>query len=144
MSTKLSVRHGSQVACKDCSLNSLCLPIALKIDDIEELDKIIKRGRPLKKGEHLFLEGDPFTSVYAVRSGGLKTYTSTNEGEEQITGFHLPSELVGMSGVDTDLYPVSAQAIETTMVCEIPFDRLQELADGFPQLQRQLMCILSK
>ncbi|CAM3669318.1 fumarate/nitrate reduction transcriptional regulator Fnr [Parendozoicomonas haliclonae] len=144
MASKLNVRHASQVACRDCSLSPLCLPLALKIEDIDELDEIIKRGRPLKKGEHLFLEGDPFHSVFAVRSGALKTYTSTNEGEEQITGFYLPSELVGLSGLDTDAYPVSAQAIETTMVCEIPFEKLEKLADTHPALRRQLMRVMSK
>ena len=72
--------------------------LALSIKDIDQLDHIIKRGRPLKKGEHLFLEGDPFASVFAVRSGAIKTYTATNEGEEQITSFYLPSEILGLSG----------------------------------------------
>lgn len=140
-----NIRQTSNVSCKDCSLSPLCLPLALRFEeDIVGLDQIIKRGRPLKKGEHLLLEGDSFASVFAVRSGSLKTYTSTNEGEEQITGFHLPSELVGLSGVDTDAYPVSAQAMETTMVCEIPFDKLEELAGDHPQLRRQLMCVMSK
>lgn len=144
MTSKPTVKQLNQVACKDCALQPLCLPIALNTEDIDLLDKIIKRGRPLRKGEHLFLEGDKFASIYAVRSGALKTYTSTNDGDEQITGFHLPSELVGMSGVDSDAYPVSAQAIETTTVCEIPFDRLDELAESLPELRRQLMRIMSK
>ncbi|OQX34227.1 MAG: transcriptional regulator FNR [Oceanospirillales bacterium LUC14_002_19_P2] len=144
MVSKLNVRQVTHVACRDCSLSQLCLPLALKIEDIDELDRIIKRGRPLKKGEHLFLEGDPFHSVYAVRSGALKTYTATNEGEEQITGFYLPSELVGLSGLDTEAYPVSAQAIETTMVCEIPFDRLEKLSDDYPELRRQLMRVMCR
>ena len=144
MTSKPSVRQPSHVACRDCSLSSLCLPLALNLKDIDQLDQIIKRGRPLKKGEHLFLEGDPFLSVYAVRSGAIKTYTATNEGEEQITSFYLPSEILGLSGMDTDTYPVSAQAMETTMVCEIPFDQLESLSDQFPELRRHLMRLMSK
>ncbi|WP_426416831.1 fumarate/nitrate reduction transcriptional regulator Fnr [Aestuariirhabdus sp. LZHN29] len=144
MSSKLNVKTVNSVACKECSLSSLCLPIALAIDEIDQLDDIIKRGRPLKKGEHLFLEGDPFTSIYAVRSGALKTYTSTNEGEEQITGFQLPSEILGLSGMDGDTYPVSSQAMETTMICEIPFEKLDELSDKLPKLQKQLMLLMSR
>lgn len=77
---------------------------------MDALDEIVKRGRPLKKGEFLFRQGDAFDSVYAVRSGALKTFSLSDGGEEQITGFHLPSELVGLSGMDTEIHPVSAQA----------------------------------
>jgi len=111
---------------------------------MEALDNIVKRGRPLKKGEMLFRQGDEFSSVFAIRSGALRTFSVTDGGEEQITGFHLPSELVGLSGMDTERYPVSAQTLETTSVCEIPFDRLDELSVMLPQLRRQLMRIMSR
>ncbi|WP_148054012.1 cyclic nucleotide-binding domain-containing protein, partial [Pseudomonas brassicacearum] len=100
--------------------------------------------RPLKKGEFLFRQGDTVDSVYAVRSGALKTFNRSDGGEEQLTGFHLPSELVGRSGMDTESHPVSAQARETTSVCEIPFDRLDELAIQLTQLRRQLMRVMSR
>jgi CRP/FNR family transcriptional regulator len=114
------------------------------MQDMDALDDIVKRGRPLKKGETLFRQGDSFASVFAVRSGALRTFSVTDNGEEQITGFHLPSELVGLSGMDTEAYPVTAQALETTSVCEIPFDRLDELSVLLPQLRRQLMRIMSR
>lgn len=133
-----------QVHCKDCSLAPLCLPISLNMQDLDTLDEIVKRGRPLKKGEVLFRQGEPFDSVFAVRSGTLRTFSVTDNGEEQITGFHLPSELVGLSGMDTETYPVTAQALETTSVCEIPFERLDELSMLLPQLRRQLMRIMSR
>ena len=94
--------------------------LSLNMQDMDALDDIVKRGRPLKKGETLFRQGDTFSSVFAVRSGALRTFSVTDGGEEQITGFHLPSELVGLSGMDTESYPVTAQALETTSVCEIP------------------------
>lgn len=144
MTSKLNVQQPSHVACRDCCLSSMCLPLALSIKYIDQLDRIIKRGHPLKKGEHLFLEGDPFSSIFAVRSGAIKTYAATNEGEEQITGFYLPSEILGLSGMDTDTYPVSAQAMETTMICEIPFEQLDTLAGQFPELSRYLMRLMSK
>ncbi len=133
-----------QAHCKDCSLITLCLPLSLEQGDIDLLDQIVKRSRPMKRGEFLFNQGDKFSSVFAVRSGSLKTFSVTDEGEEQITGFHLPSEVVGMSGMDNDVYPVSAQVLETTSICEIPFDRLDELAVTLPTLRRQLMRIMSR
>ena len=144
MSEPIKVRKQPQANCKDCSLSGLCLPLSLNMQDMESLDEIVKRGRPLKKGETLFRQGDAFNSVFAIRSGALRTFSVTDAGEEQITGFHLPSELVGLSGMDTETYPVSAQALETTSVCEIPFERLEELSVLLPQLRRQLMRIMSR
>ncbi|EJM58242.1 fumarate/nitrate reduction transcriptional regulator Fnr [Pseudomonas sp. GM48] len=144
MSEPVKQRAHSQAHCKDCSLAPLCLPLSLNLEDMDALDEIVKRGRPLKKGEFLFRQGDTFDSVYAVRSGALKTFGLSDTGEEQLTGFHLPSELVGLSGMDTEKHPVSAQALETTSVCEIPFERLDELALQLPQLRRQLMRVMSR
>ncbi len=79
-----------------------------------------------------------------MRSGALRTSSLSDAGEEQITGFHLPSELVGLSGMDTERYPVSARALETTTVCEIPFERLDELSEQLPQLRRQLLRVMSR
>lgn len=131
-------------ACKNCSLHPLCLPLALSIEDMDSLDAIIKRGRPVQKGEHLFYQGDEFNSIYAVRTGTIKTYTLTNEGEEQITGFHLASEMVGLESYDSVTYPSSAKALETSNVCEIPVDKLDELSGRMPQLRRQLIRLMSK
>lgn len=138
------LRTPLQAHCKDCSLITLCLPLSLDQSDIDLLDQIVKRSRPMKRGEFLFSQGDSFSSIFAVRSGSLKTFSITDEGEEQITGFHLPSEVIGMSGMDGDIYPVSAQALETTSICEIPFDRLEELSVRLPLLRRQLMRIMSR
>ena len=144
MKEPIRVRTTHQAHCNDCSLAPLCLPLSLNMEDVATLDAIVKRGRPLKKGEFLFRQGDHFNAIFAVRSGSLKTFSVTDIGEEQITGFHLPSELVGLAGMDTEAYPVSAQALETTSVCEIPFDRLDEIAIQLPQLRRQLMRVMSR
>jgi CRP/FNR family transcriptional regulator len=130
--------------CQNCSLSTLCLPIALADEDINKLDQIIERKKPLKKGEFLFRQGDTFNCVYAVRSGTLKTFNITSYGEEQITGFYCPSELVGLSGIDSNKYPVSAKALETTTVCEIPFTHLEDLSVQIPSLRHQLFRIMSR
>lgn len=144
MSGPIKARALHAVHCKDCSLAALCLPLSLDLSDMDALDSIVKRGRPLRKNELLFRQGDAFTSVFAVRSGALKTFSLTDDGQEQITGFHLPSELVGLCAVDGNTYPVSAQALETTSLCEIPFDRLDDLALQLPHLRRQLMRLMSR
>ena len=131
--------RGTQPHCQTCSLNALCLPLSLNDSDMERLDDIIRRGRPIQKGQLLFQQGEPFQSVFAVRTGALKTYTLASNGEEQITGFHLASELVGLAGYDNGNYPLTAKALETTTVCEIPLSQLESLADDLPDLRKQLM-----
>lgn len=133
-----------QAHCNTCSLSSLCLPVSLNMTEMERLDNIIEKSRPLKKGEHLFHQGDAFTSVYAIRAGSIKSYTITNDGEEQITGFYFPGELVGLSGLDHQTYPVSSKILETTTVCEIPFEHLDTLCGQLPELRRQVMRTMSK
>src|SRR5690606_7733418 len=88
--------RGTQPHCQTCSLNAFCLPLSLNDSDMELLDEIIRRGRPNMKGELLFQQGDTFQSVLAVRTGAMKTYTLASNGDAQITGFHLASELVGL------------------------------------------------
>jgi CRP/FNR family transcriptional regulator len=133
-----------KVACKDCNLFQLCLPVGIDAKELEELDSIIKRRRPLKRGEHLFHVGTPFQSIYAVRSGSIKTYSPTEDGHEQVTGFHLPGELLGLDAINLEHHPCAAKALETTSLCEIPFDRLEELSTHLPSLQHQLLKIMSK
>ena len=142
--TEGKLRSLQQVSCNTCSLSTLCLPVSLNMTEMERLDNIIEKSRPLKKGEHLFHQGSNFTNVYAIRAGTIKTYTITNEGEEQITGFYFPGELLGMSGFDSNEYPVSAKVLETTTVCEIPFERLDDLSGQLPELRRQLLRTMSK
>lgn len=133
-----------QIACEHCSLHQLCLPLNLGQEDMQALDQIIKRRRPLQRGEYLYQTGDTFNAIYAIRSGSLKTFTTTEDGQEQITGFHLPSELVGLDAITTDCHNCTARALETTSVCEIPFTRLQDLGSRIPGLQRQLLRIMSR
>ena len=97
------------VACQECSLNEICLPVGIENKDMERLDAIIDRKRPLARGDHLFQIGDHFRSVYAVRSGSLKTYATSEHGQEQIMGFHLPGELVGLDAIANDVHPLAAR-----------------------------------
>lgn len=133
-----------KVACKNCGLYDLCLPLGLDGNDLDRLESIIKRSRALKKGEVLFHQGDPFKSVYAVRSGSIKTYTIDDEGSEQITGFHLPGELVGLDAISDEAHPCNTMALETTSYCEIPFEQLESLSGELPSLRKQLLRVMSK
>ncbi|WP_043528093.1 fumarate/nitrate reduction transcriptional regulator Fnr [Litchfieldella xinjiangensis] len=133
-----------ETRCQTCSLASLCLPLALDLEDMDQFDAIIRRRAPLKKGEPLVRQDAVFTSVFAVRSGSLKQVTSEGRGEDQLTNFYLPSEMVGLDGIDARRYPGSVIALETTTVCEIPFDRLDALSEKLPELRSQIYRSMSK
>jgi CRP/FNR family transcriptional regulator len=133
-----------KVACKDCNLFQLCLPVGLVEPDLALLDRIIKRRRPVPRGEHLFRIGDPFATIYAVRSGSIKTYMVMEDGREQVTGFHLPGELLGLDAINIGVHPCSARALESASVCEVPFDRFEALWEQVPSLPRQMLRIMSK
>ena len=136
--------HNPLVSCGDCRLNAICLPISLHIDDIDKLDDIIQRGRPLQKGEYLYRAGETFESVYAVRSGTIKAINITNDGQEQVTGFYLPGEILGMDGIAQNHYTNSAIALETAAICEIPFSKLEGLSLQLPSLQRHFFQLMSR
>lgn len=133
-----------QANCSDCRLAGICLPISLEISDIDKLDSIIQRGRPVQKKEHVYHVGEAFKSVYAVRSGAVKTVKITEDGIEQITGFHLPGEIIGIDGLASNIHSNSAIALETSAICEIPFTRLEELSAKVPNLQRRFFQLMSK
>lgn len=136
--------HDYQVNCGNCRLNSICLPLALESDDVQQLDDIIQRSKPLQKGQHLYREGDDFQSVYAVRSGTLKAYKNTDDGKEQVTGFYFPGEILGMDGISNNAHASSAKTLETSAVCEIPFTSLEKLSTLMPQLQRHFFQLMSR
>jgi len=130
--------------CQECSLSKLCIPIAVGSDEIYRLEEIIKQGRMHSRGDYIFEQHAKFRSCFAVRSGAIKTFTLSKEGEEQVTGFYLPGEIIGLDSVSMDSYSCSAVALERTSVCEIPLDRFEDLSTRIPSLQHHFFSLLSK
>lgn len=134
----------NQTNCGDCRLNALCLPLSLQIDDVTKLDDIVQRGRPLQKADVVYRAGEDFHAIYAVRSGAVKTLTHSVDGDEQVTGFYLPGEIIGLDGLANGQHTNTAIALETSAICEIPFHRLEELSIQLPNLQRRFLQIMSR
>jgi CRP/FNR family transcriptional regulator len=133
-----------RTACSACNLRELCLPVGLSGPDLKRLDSLVAQRRQLARGEDLFRAGDRFTSVYAVRTGFFKTGLTLEDGREQVTGFQMTGELLGLDGISTDAHTVTATALEDSQVCIIPFDQLEELSRDFTELQRQFHKIMSR
>ena len=138
------LEHHRHAACQECSLYSLCLPLGLHSQDLEQLDKIIKRSQGYKRGQSLFTTQHDFSSLYVVRSGSFKTTISASNGRDQVTGFYFPGEFIGLDALYRESYQSNAKALESSSVCELPFHTLQELGKEMPQLQVQLLTRLSK
>ena len=133
-----------QIACKVCSMRELCLPIGLNHDELTDLDEIIRHRPPLRRGDRLFKQGQPLGGLFAVRSGSVKTTVETEDGQEKVISFGLPGELIGLEAIAEGVHRSNAVALETTSVCEIPFDRLDEVAGRIPSLRRQLLRLMSR
>src|SRR5690606_8318275 len=131
------------LCCQQCHFSQLCLPYSFKGKEIERLDDIVVRKSPYQKHQRLYVSGQPLVSLYAVRSGSFKSFTLSEDGEEQITAFHLPGDIIGFDGVEMMQHQSYAEALETSMICEIPYDTLDHLAGVFPKLRQQITRIMS-
>ncbi len=138
--TKLKVRP----ACESCGVRALCLPVSLDGEALSLMDDLVKRRAPLKKGDYLFRTGDKFKSLFAIQYGSMKSYGLTIDGKEQVTGFHLTGEVLGMDAIDEDVHHCNAVALEKTEICELPFSALEHLQNEVPSLQHDLNCIMSR
>ena len=134
----------SAINCQDCGFSQLCLPFSLNDTELNRLDDIIQRKKPLHKADMLFEAGQTQRCLYAIRTGSFKTFTLTEQGEQQITGFHLPGDIVGFDALSNQQHPSYAEALETAMVCELPLPNLETLLDQLPRLRQQMMRLMSE
>lgn len=133
-----------KVSCENCNLHELCLPRGLSNDDLNRLDQIVTRTQPLHKGDILFRSGDRFIGLYAVRTGCIKLTTSTDQGDEQIIGFYLPGEIIGLDGIETSVHTCTAMALDTSSFCSIAFNNLSDICRQVPALNEQMFRIMGR
>ncbi|MDD2834414.1 MAG: fumarate/nitrate reduction transcriptional regulator Fnr [Methylotenera sp.] len=133
-----------KVACSNCNLRELCMPVGFNVEEMTKLDEVVEKRRRVKQGELLFTSGDAFTSLYAIRSGFFKTCVSSEDGREQVTGFQMAGEIIGMDGIVSDQHNCNAVALEDAEVCVMPFATVEDLSRELPVLQRHVHKIMSR
>ena len=133
-----------KVACSSCNLRELCLPVGLSPENLARLDTLVASRRTVPRGEALFRAGESFQSLFAVRTGFFKTCVSSEDGRDQVTGFQMAGELLGLDGISTDHHTCDAVALEDSQVCVIPFARLEGLSREFSALQHQFHKIMGR
>ena len=133
-----------KVACSSCNLRELCLPVGMSNEQLDQLDTMVATRRSVTRGDTLFRAGDAFQSLYAVRTGFFKTCVSSEDGRDQVTGFQMAGELLGLDGIGSDKHTCDAVALEDSQVCVIPYHQLEDLSREFSDLQRQFHKIMSR
>ena len=133
-----------KVACSNCNLRELCMPVGISDHEMDRLDELVAVRRKLKRGQTLFTNGERFTSLYAIRTGFFKTCLATEDGRDQVTGFQMAGEIIGLDGIVHDRHTCDAVALEDAEVCVMPFDRIEELSREVTALQTHVHKIMSR
>ncbi|MFZ1245826.1 MAG: fumarate/nitrate reduction transcriptional regulator Fnr [Azonexus sp.] len=133
-----------KTACSNCNLRELCLPFGLSVEELERLDDLVSTRRRIKRGDHLYRAGEEFDAIYAIRSGFFKTDVLLEDGRDQVTGFQMAGELLGLDGISTEHHTCNAIALEDSEICAIPFSRLEVLSREIHSLQRQFHKVMSR
>lgn len=154
MSSTRSIRHiplpdpgsgdGDELNfCSTCAFGEVCLPGGFDKPALQDLHCLVEHVGPFHAGDHIFRMGESFESIFAVRAGTVKTNTVDEEGREQVLGFHLPGEMVGLNAIHPARYPCDAIALDTVYLCRFSFPALAVLATRMPGIQQQLFRLLS-
>ncbi len=139
-----SVSHDFvKIACSNCGLRDLCMPVGMNADELARVDELVERRPAIKRGRSLFHAGEKFTALYAIRSGFFKTSVTTEDGRDQVTGFQMAGEIMGLDGVAGDLHTCDAVALEDSEVCVLPFERMEEISREVKALQHHVHKIMS-
>ena len=120
------------------------MPVELQAHELRRIDELVTTRRRLKRREALFRAGDTFTSLYAIRSGVFKTRITTEDGRDQVTGFQLAGEIIGLDGIVNDHHSCDAVALEDAEVCVMPFERVEEISREVAVLQRHVHQVMSR
>lgn len=120
------------------------MPMGLTTEELDRIDDMVAARRKIKRGTTLFRNGEKFTSLYAIRTGFFKTRVASEDGRDQVTGFQMAGEVIGLDGIVNDYHTCDAVALEDAEVCVMPFDRIEELSREVNALQRHVHKIMSR
>ena len=133
-----------KVACSNCNLRELCMPLGLNEDELKRLDDLVAARRKISRGDILYRNGEKFSALYAIRTGFFKTTVAAEDGRDQVTGFQMAGEVIGLDGIVSDHHTCDAVALEDAEVCVMNFDRLEDLSREINALQRHVHKIMSR
>ena len=133
-----------KVTCSNCNLRELCMPVGLNEQQLQRIDEFVATRRKVKRGTTLFRNGEAFTSLYAIRTGFFKTCVATEDGRDQVTGFQMAGEIIGLDGIVHDHHTCDAIALEDAEVCVMPYDELETISREVTALQSHVHKVMSR
>lgn len=142
--TEQSGSAAARVMCPSCEARTSCFGHGADASALRQLDQAVERRLRVADGEYLYRIGDPFRSLYAIRSGCLKNSTRDERGRDHVMGFHMPGDVVGVGGIGPHAYIFDMRALEPSEVCDVPFDKLEELAHRVPALRGNISKIFGR
>jgi CRP/FNR family transcriptional regulator len=133
-----------KTSCSNCHLRDLCLPCGLSGSETESLDRLMFGRRKVAAGQALYRAGDKFRFIYAVRSGTFKSSLALAGDREQVSGFHMAGELMGLDAIANGAHASTAIALEDTEVCAIQYAHLNEAIAQSGNIQLAMAQLMSR
>ena len=133
-----------KIACSNCNMRELCMPVDLSQEDFDRIDRVIGARRKIKRGETLYHNGEKFSNLYAIRTGFFKTCITSEDGRDQVTGFQMAGEVIGLDGIVHDHHTCDAIALEDAEICAMPFAQIEDLSREVNSLQHHVHKIMSR
>jgi CRP/FNR family transcriptional regulator len=125
-------------------MRELCMPVGLNSDELDRIDELVATRRKIKRGSALFRNGDKFNALYAIRTGFFKTCITTDDGRDQVTGFQMAGEIIGLDGIVQEHHTCDAVALEDAEVCVMPYEKIEDISRDVKALQHHVHKIMSR
>jgi CRP/FNR family transcriptional regulator len=122
----------------------LCLPFGVSREDVRTLESMVRQSKPVARGATLFNAGDSLEFIYVVRSGSLKVSLEHDSGDQQVIGFFLPGELLGFDALGTNRHTCTAEALELSTLCTLPYRQFMEVCRHIPELHESLLRMVGR
>nr|WP_297348368.1 helix-turn-helix domain-containing protein [uncultured Glaciecola sp.] len=87
--------------------------------------------------------GDEFEGLYILRSGSAKAVINSADGEEYITKFFYPGDILGVDGFDQHIHMHNVLFLETSSVCFIKESDLNDLVRNQDDFRHSLLKAIS-
>ena len=143
MDMKLKIPYDSGISCSKCNLLNKCMPSGLGHYELSRIDSLVSQRIKIKRGHDLTRLNNGDQSLYIIRTGYFKTVISTNDGRDQVLGFHMSGDSIGLAGELSELYSCRVSALEDSTVCVVPFSNMEDVANSVNGLHSHIRRLYS-
>lgn len=131
---RIKAHSGSSALCESCAYRSRCVINKISQLEVDSLASSFITRLPLKKGQHLYRKGDPFSGVYSLRFGAIKSELVFHDGVPKVTNFSVPGDLLGLDGMGNGKHQLDSICLNAVEVCFIPMVDITKTIKDYPEL----------